>query len=184
MVSSHYISPYDVSLQVSQADTVLDHQNHEKLEQYDSFSLYTVYMWWTDIFANVRGFIRLKTTWLLQYLLQTKRTSVHFPLHYIIIIINNNNLIGCCHVGRYWLAATERQVPPTLRLSMAGASCCQLPIFYLNPCWHLLSICTASTETADGPIHYHYRGYSENDWYRFIQSYNKYPWNNFVLGKC
>ncbi len=57
----------------------------KKLEQYDSFSLYTVYVWWTDIFANVRGFIHLKTTWLLQYLLQTKRTSAHFPLHYIIL---------------------------------------------------------------------------------------------------
>ncbi len=85
MVSSHYISPYHGSLQVSQADTVLDHQNHEKLEQYDSFSLYTVYVWWADIFANVRGFIHLKTTWLLQYLLQTKRTSAHFPLYYIIM---------------------------------------------------------------------------------------------------
>ncbi len=34
------------------------------------------------VIYDVRSFIHLKTTWLLQYLLQTKRTTAAFTLHY------------------------------------------------------------------------------------------------------
>ncbi len=34
------------------------------------------------VIYDVRSFIRLKNTWLLQYLVQTKWTSAPFPLHY------------------------------------------------------------------------------------------------------
>ncbi len=38
------------------------------------------------VIYDVRGFIRLKTTWLLRYPLQTKRTSAPFPLDYNLIM--------------------------------------------------------------------------------------------------
>ncbi len=39
--------------------------------------------WEKHVIYDVRSFIRLKTTWLLQYLVQTERTSVLFPLQYV-----------------------------------------------------------------------------------------------------